>query len=520
MLKAGIYCRLSVEDKDKLKTDDSQSIQNQKSMLCSYCHEHNWEIYGIYCDDGYSGIDSNRPEFRRLLRDCENGHIDIVLCKDQSRFSRDIIITEQYINDKFLEWGVRFIGVADNADSDNEIYSTMRLFTSAYNEMYVKDISGKIRRTLAFKREQGEFIGSFAPYGYLIDPQDKHKLIIDKNTADNVRLIFNMFVQGSGYRKIAQELNNRNIPSPSAYKRLTGSKYVNCNAGKDSLWSQSTIPAVLRNEVYTGTLVQGKSHHISYKNKKRRKVDKSEWVRIPDTHEAIIDPETWKRTQERLNSRTRSSHATNEISALSGKMKCAVCGRPMKRNVYYNKSRTIKYYGLQCAAYKTGNMNCPNTKTLSGKILEQKILEELNNIIECYCQTDEIIIDDIQQQNIQSLESQRHTLELQLQTTRKRLEMTYKDRLDGIISQADYKIFRESLSAEEQDIKYRISEIEKQIEEYHERQKNSGNQRNIIEKYIHFTKLDRSIAEEFIDFIEVNELQKNGERNINIHWKL
>lgn len=523
MPKVGIYCRLSIEDKDKLKTDDSQSIQNQKSMLRDYCRERDWEIYDIYCDDGYSGVDRNRPEFKRLLRDCENGHIDIVLCKDQSRFSRDIIIIEQYINDKFLEWGIRFIGVADNADSDSEMYGTMRLFTSAYNEMYVKDISCKIRRTLTFKREQGQFIGSFAPYGYLIDPEDKHRLIIDKNTADNVKLIFDMFVQGNGYRKIAQELNSRGIPSPSAYKRQTGSKYVNCNADGSNakgLWTQSTIAAILRNEMYTGTLVQGKSHHVSYKNKKRKKVDESEWVRIPDTHEAIIDRETWERTQERLNSRTRSSRVTNEISPLSGKVKCAVCGRPMKRNVYYNKAKTIKYYGMQCATYKTGAMNCPNTKTLSGKVLEQKILDELNNIIERYCQTDEITITDIQQEQLQALERQHNSLETQLQTARNRLTMMYKDRLDGIISESDYRTFRESLSAEEQDIGCRLAEIEKHIDECRTRQENAENQRAIIEKYTHFTVLDRSIVEEFIDFIEVGEVQENGNREIHIHWKI
>ena len=177
MPKVAIYCRLSIEDKDKAENDLSESIQNQKAMLRDYCQERNWEIFDIYVDDGYSGIDRSRPEFNRLLRDCENGHIDIVLCKDQSRFSRDTIVIEQFINDKFLEWGVRFIGVADNADSDSESYSTMHLFTSAYNEMYVRDISAKICRTLAYKRKQGQFIGSFAPYGYIID-----KCAISHNT--------------------------------------------------------------------------------------------------------------------------------------------------------------------------------------------------------------------------------------------------------------------------------------------------------------------------------------------------
>ncbi|MBP0974467.1 MAG: recombinase family protein, partial [Oscillospiraceae bacterium] len=316
MPKVGIYCRLSVEDDDK-GTDESQSIQNQKAMLRDYCIERGWEIYDIYADDGYSGIDRTRPAFNRLLRDCEQRSIDIVLCKDQSRFSRDTVVIDQYLNDKFLEWGIRFIGVADNADTDNESYGTMRLFTSAYNEMYVKDISAKIRRTLAYKREQGQFIGSFAPYGYRIDPDDKHHLIGDPETAPVVQQIFDLYVSGEGYRHIVQALNAQGIPSPSTYKRQQGSKYVNCNAeGSNArgLWTQSTVSKILTNEVYTGTLVQGKSHHISYKNKKRKKVNPSEWIRIPDTHEAIIDADTWSRTQARLQSNTRVGSRMQELS--------------------------------------------------------------------------------------------------------------------------------------------------------------------------------------------------------------
>lgn len=523
MPKVGIYCRLSIEDKDKLKNDDSQSIQNQKSMLRDYCQERNWEIYDIYYDDGYSGIDRSRPDFNRLLRDCEAGKIDIVLCKDQSRFSRDTIVIEQYINDKFLEWEIRFIGVADNADTDSESYSTMRLFTSAYNEMYVKDISSKIRRTLAYKREQGQFIGSFAPYGYSIDPDDKHHLVIDEETAPVVRQIFNMYVSGEGYRRIVQKLNDDGIVSPAEYKQQKGSKYVNSNADSSNskgLWTQSTIAAILRNEMYTGTLVQGKSHHISYKNKKRKKVEQADWIRIPDTHEAIIDMDTWSRTQERLNSHARVGKRLQELSPLSGKVKCTLCGRPMKRNVYYNKAKTIKYYGLQCATYKTGAMNCRNKSSISGLILEQKILEELNTIVEQYCQADELQLVDIHSENLKELEKRLAVLTERQSFAKDRLVKMYKDKLDGIISDKDYALFRNSLSDEEQEITERIEEVGRQMAECRERIKNTEGQRSVIEKYTHFDKLDRMIADEFIDYIEIGMTDENGIREIHIHWKL
>ncbi|MBR4628572.1 MAG: recombinase family protein [Ruminococcus sp.] len=523
MPKVAIYCRLSIEDRDKSGSDDSASIQNQKSMLRDYCRERDWEIYDIYVDDGYSGIDRSRPEFNRMLRDCEAGHIDIVLCKDQSRFSRDTVVIEQFINDRFLEWGVRFIGVADNADSESESYSTMRLFTSAYNEMYVKDISSKIRRTLAYKREQGQFIGSFAPYGYQIDPEDKHHLIIDSETAPVIRMIFEMYVSGEGYRKIVQKLNQEGIVSPTEYKRQKGSKYANSYAESGNakgLWTQSTIARILANEMYTGTLVQGKSHHISYKNKKRKKVEQEDWVRIPGAHEAVIDAETWERSQERLNSHARVGKRSQELSPLSGKVRCACCGRPMKRNVYYNKAKTIKYYGLQCATYKTGAMNCPNTKTISGLVLEKHILDELNSIVEQFCQTDEIVLSDIHSEQIKELERKLNLLEERHRTAKERLVKMYKDKLDGIVSDEDYALFRQSLSAEEERLSEQIAEVNQQIADCRKRQENTDGQKALIERYTHFDTLDRTVADEFIELVEVGMPDENGQREIHIHWKI
>lgn len=523
MPKVGIYCRLSIEDKDKARSDDSASIQNQKAMLRDYCLERGWEIYDIYADDGFSGIDRTRPAFNRLLRDCEQGNIDIVLCKDQSRFSRDTVIIEQYLNDRFLEWAVRFIGVADNADTDNESYGTMRLFTSAYNEMYVKDISAKIRRTLSYKREQGQFVGSFAPYGYLIDPADKHRLIVDPETAPVVKQIFDLYVSGEGYRHIVQKLNGDGIVSPTAYKRQQGSKYINCNADSSNargLWTQSTIARMLANEMYTGTLVQGKSHHISYKNKRRKKVDPAEWVRIPNAHEAIIDADTWARTQARLSSNTRVGSRMQELLPLSGKVRCAVCGRPMKRNVYYNKAKTVKYYGMQCATYKTGAMNCPNIRTISGKVLEQTILNALNDIVQQYCQADDIRFTNHYEEQLRTLENSFVKLSEKQASAQKRLVQMYKDKLDGKISEADYALFRQSLTDEEQEVSRRINEVQQQITETRERMENAAGQKALIEQYTHFDTLDRTIADEFIDYVEIGMTDESGEREIHIHWKI
>ena len=522
MPRVGIYCRLSIEDKNR-GSDDSRSIRNQKAMLEAYCIGHGWEIFDIYVDDGFSGIDRSRPAFCRLLRDCEQGRIDIVLCKDQSRFSRDTVIIEQYLNDKFLEWGVRFIGVADNADTDSESYGTMRLFASAYNEMYVKDISAKIRRTLAYKREQGQFIGSFAPYGYRIDPADRHHLVTDPETAPVVQRIFALYVSGRSYRRIVQMLNSEGIVSPSACKRQQGSNYTNVNAETGNargLWTQSTVAKILANEVYTGTLVQGKSHCISYKNKRRKKVDPADWVRIPDAHEAIIDADTWARTQERRNSHTRAGSRTQELPPLSGKVRCAVCGSPMKRNVYYNKARTIRYYGLQCAACKTGAMNCPNTRTVSGRMLEQAVLDALNGIAAEYCRTDEIRAPDLCAEQLGALERRLAKMQDQHAAAQKRLLAVYKDKLDGVISAEEYGRFRDSLAAEEQKTAAQIAGVQQQITKTRRYTEHAAERDALIAQYTHFDTLDRITADEFISGITVGMPEESGAREIHVQWKI
>jgi len=267
MTATALYLRLSDEDRNKVnKTDASESIQNQLSMLREYCSERNWDIYDIYCDEDLSGADKNRPEFNRLLKDCEAGKINVVLCKSQSRFSREMEMIEKYLHDKFIEWGVRFISIIDHADTNDVHNKKARQINGLVNEWYLEELSENIRETLKHKRMQGEFTGSFAPYGYLIDPENKNHLIVDENTAPIVRQIFEWYNEGWGYRKIVMELNERKIPSPTLYKKQINSKYRNLNLERScsfGLWTQSTIYDFLRNETYTGTLVQGKSHNIS-----------------------------------------------------------------------------------------------------------------------------------------------------------------------------------------------------------------------------------------------------------------
>lgn len=522
-VNAAIYVRLSDEDRDKqFRTDDSGSIQNQKSMLTAYCEERRWNIYDIYCDDGYSGTDRNRPEFQRMLRDCEDGKIGVVLCKDQSRFSRDIVVVEEYINDKFLEWGVRFIGVVDNADSESESYSMTRIMAGAFNEMYVKDISSKIRRTLKHKREKGQFTGSFAPYGYAVDPDNKNHLVIDEDAAEVVRTIFELYVNGNGYRSIVKHLNDNAVPNPTLYKHFHNSKYHNHNeqiSRSKGMWTQGTIYSILRNEVYIGNLVQSKSHYISYKNHKAKRVPESEWIRSVNTHEPIIDVRTWNCVQERLKSRLRTERTSGELSPLSGKVKCAVCGKPMKRNVYWNKKHTVKYYSLQCATYKTGAMNCPNCQSISGKQLEQFVVDNINDQITSYCSIDDIKLVDRRQEKLAALYSQLEMWKGRMAETEQRLTGLYKDKLDGLIDSEQYKLFSGSFTAELQEIGSKCALLIAQINELTQSEPVEKDRGELIKKYSHIDKLSRDVADEFIECIHIGEVTNKNIREITIDWR-
>lgn len=523
-VSVAIYVRLSDEDRDKKnKTDESESIQNQKSMLISYCEERCWDIYDIYVDEDYSGTDRNRPAFNRMLKDCEDGKINIVLCKDLSRFSRDIVTVETYINDKFIEWGVRFIGAADNSDSDNEMYDMMRIMQGGFNEWYVKDISNKIRKTLKHKREQGQFTGSFAPYGYIVDPEDKNHLLVDVNVSQNVVKVFEMYAQGYGYRKIVLTLNEMGIPSPTAYKEQCKSRFHNHNVQNSSskgLWTVSTIYTMLRNEVYTGTLVQGKSHFVSYKNKKKKKVAKEDWIRVPNTHEAIIERELWEKVQQRLESRLRVSKVTTELSVLGGKVRCSCCGKPMKRCVYYNKDKTKQYYSLVCATYKVGAMNCSNTKAMRGSELEGIVVEQLNALIEAYCKADDIVIHDKQKERIEAAKRTIKNLEAKQHEAETKLTRLYEDRLSGIIDTDQYKLFSDRFTAEINDIKAKITAVNEQLKRAENEKSTQENADSLIARYIHIDSLTREIVDAFIDTIHIGEYIEGQPREIAIDWKI
>ena len=295
-MKAAIYCRLSKEDEDKI--GESESIQNQKSMLLQYAIEKGFDIYQIYSDEDYSGIDRNRPAFNSMLQAASEHQFDVVLAKTQSRFTRDMELVEKYLHGKFMEWGIRFIAVVDHVDTNDTANKKSRQINGLINEWYLEDLSTNVRSVLDHKRKEGLFIGSFALYGYCKDPEAKGKLVVEPEAAEIVKWIFSMALSGIGAHKIARILNDEKVPSPTAYKQMNGIHYhiaaKNRNVG---LWSSPTVYQMLHNQTYAGNLVQGRHKKISYKTEKTMWLPKSQWIVVENTHEPIIDMETFETVQ-------------------------------------------------------------------------------------------------------------------------------------------------------------------------------------------------------------------------------
>ena len=286
MDKVAIYCRLSDEDKNKRSsTDESESITNQKNMLIKYAMAKGWNVYKIYSDDDYSGLDAERPEFNEMIKDAKAGKFNIILCKTQSRFTRDMEFVEKYLHNKFIEWNIRFVTVVDGADTSEKHNKKSRQINGLVNEWYCEDISDSIRAVLKSKQSSGKFIGSFASYGYMKDENDKNKLVIDEEASVVVRLIFNLYLQGNGAQRIVYILNEREIPNPTKYKHLKGFKYVNSQA-KDNrgLWNKTTVKRILKNYMYIGHMVQHKRQKVNYKIKKIRAVPPEDWILVENTH--------------------------------------------------------------------------------------------------------------------------------------------------------------------------------------------------------------------------------------------
>ena len=516
MQKVAIYCRLSEEDRNKqCDTDDSNSIQNQKSMLLQYALEQGWEIFNIYSDDDYTGSDRNRPEFKRLLEDAQARKFDIILCKTQSRFTRELELVEKYIHGLFPIWGIRFISIVDNADTANKGNKKSRQINGLVNEWYLEDMSENIRSVLANRRQNGFHIGSFALYGYKKDPNQKGHLIIDEEAASVVREVFTLFSQGYGKTAIARILNDRGVPNPTEYKRRQGLRYKQPERKNSTLWKYFAIADMLENEIYIGNMVQGKYGSISYKTKINKPRPKDQWYRVENTHEPIIDRDLWNRVQELLQQRARPFEV-GSIGLFACKVHCAHCGYTMRSSKNHGR------HYLTCSNRHVSKDACVGS-FISVDKLEQIVLAELKSL------SSALLDQDTLERNIQLCDStvaQRVRLTENLETYTKKLEEfshalrdLYLDKVRGIITEADFIALSEEFSRKKNHIELLVLNGRKKLSELEDRITAGDNRRALIQQYTNPEHLTREMVDILIDHITIGKRSK-GEKcpPIEIYW--
>ena len=369
----GLYIRLSREDDDKIEM--SESITNQKSLLTQYVKENSLRLVDIYIDDGYSGTNFDRPEFKRMIDDILKGKINMVITKDMSRLGRDYIGTGELIEKFFPTHGVRYIAVTDNIDtyldnSNNDIAP----FKAIMNDMYAKDISKKIKSSLRAKQKEGKWVGGRTPFGYMPDPNNKNKLIIFEEQAAVVRRIFDMCLEGLTCYKIALKLTNEKVKTPAEYYSFKWKNNYHLNYG---VWNYKTIKDILTNRMYIGDLVQNKRNKVNYKVKKIIKNNPENYIIVENTHKPIIEKEIFYEIQKRI-PKNIGRNEKKEKHLLDGLLYCGNCGHRI--SITSRRKKDNRCYTI-CNYYRSYMKNhvC-TTHSNNYDELEKIIINSLTNL--------------------------------------------------------------------------------------------------------------------------------------------
>lgn len=510
--KAAIYVRLSKEDGDVSDASkaESNSISNQKELIKDFLKDkQDIVIVSERVDDGYSGVNFERPAFQLMLEDIKQGKVDCVVVKDLSRFGRNYIESGRYIEKIFPMLGVRFIAINDNYDSLTGKSQTDEIvipFKNLINDAYCRDISIKIRSHLDVKRRKGEFIGSFTIYGYAKDEHDHNKIVIDEYAAGVVRDIYQWKILGMSQQRIADKLNDMGVLSPAEYKKSCGIKYsANLQTKKQAIWSAVAITRILTNESYTGTLIQGKVTTPNYKVKKTVIKDEEDWVVIPNAFEAIITKEQFDMVQEILKKDTRVAPDKKSVYLFSGIAVCGDCGRQMSRKVSTVSGKKYVYY--MCSANKKEGV-CSSHRIREDE-LEKAVVTYLNSYIDELENIQHFLefIDKLpyQEVNVKRLNMRIVQLEEDAQKYEKLKVSVYEDLKDELISKEEYISMKQEFEKRRRAALDSIAQIKIEIETLASR---NGKHHEWIESFLAnkgIEKLERNVVVELIDYIRIYE---------------
>ena len=520
--KTALYCRLSQDDGIE---GDSNSIQNQKSILQKFAEDHHFPSPCFYVDDGFSGGTFQRPAFQQMISDMENGEIGIIVTKDLSRLGRNQLHTGLYIEERFPMFGVRYIAINDNVDTDSSESNDLMPFKNLFNEWFIRDTSRKIRAVLKAKAERGERLGTRAPYGYRKDPGTK-KLIVDDEAAAIVRRIFAMCASGSGPSQIARILKKEQILTPTmyAYTRF-GMNHTCLDTAHPYNWSDSAIANLLENEIYLGNTVNMKYSTKSYKDKRRVEHPREECMVFENTHPALITREVWDMVQ-RVRKNKRRLTKMEEQSKYSGLVFCADCGSNMVLHRAHTMSASYNHF--TCRTYKKDGEACTG-HYIRECVLDEIVLEDLRRVTSAAREHPEKFAAYIGSKQSAELQREIRRQEKELAAMRKRkaeldaiFKKLYEDSVLGRITTEQFQMLSGSYTEEQNLITVGIPQKESEIQHLRETVSGTDSFLDKAKRYADITELTPELLRLFIEKIVVHEKEvkwsKHAPQTVEIYY--
>lgn len=509
-----LYCRLSQDDGN---VGDSDSIINQKKILAEYAERNGYTPYQFYIDDGFSGTNFERPQFKHMIEDAKKGTVKRIICKDLSRFGRDYIKVGLYTEFIFPDKDIHFIAVNDDVDSNVQKDNDLAPFKNLFNEWYARDTSKKIKAVKKAKGLAGEHMGCVAPYGYRKNPDNPKEWLIDEESAEVVREIFRLCVDGYGPRRIANILTERKILIPSAYALEKGYAVRNNIPKNPCQWSSTVVVDVLERMDYLGHTVNFKTHRKSYKQKKKIENDKSEWEIFENTHEPIIDKSTFDIVQKIRANRKRPTKM-GEMPMFSGILYCADCGKKLSFHRRANDPDTK--HNFVCSNYRSDTHNC-SMHYIRNVVVEQLVLENLREVVSYVKSYEDEFVQMVMDADIKQKSKELAKKKRVLSDKEKRytqldglFQRIYEDNVSGKLSDERFVKLSQGYEAEQKDLQSEIEALRMELSQEEQQSVNVKSFLSTVKKYTEIPELTSEIVHEFIDRIIVHEADKSSGKRI------
>ena len=519
-----LYCRLSQDDG---LDGESNSIQNQKRILEQYAMDHRFPNPQFYVDDGYSGANFNRPDFQRMMADMEDGKIGVIITKDLSRLGRNQLHTGLYIEERFPQFGIRYIAINDNVDTENAESNDLMPFKNLFNEWFVRDTSRKIRAVQRAKAQRGERLGTRAPYGYKKDENTKGKLVVDEEAAAVVRRIFALCAAGNGPSQIVRILKSEQVLCPTmyAYERF-GTKHMGLSLDKPYNWNSDTVASMLENELYLGNTINMRYSTKSYKDRRKVEHPREECMVIEGSHEAIIDRETWDIVQ-RVRQHKRRRTNMDEQNKYSGLVVCADCGSTMV--LHRTHTMSASYNHFTCRTYKKDGAEVCTAHYIRECILDEIVLEDLRRMTAMAREHTQEFAAYICDRQSAELKREIRRQELELSGMKKReseleaiFKRLYEDSVLGRITTEQFQTLSASYAAEQEQLKTAIPRKERDVTKLKATVSGTDNFIAKAKRYTDIQELTPELLRLFIEKIVVHEKDvkwsKHAKQTVEIHY--